>query len=166
MLNGIKSLKKFVSHLRDVENDFWGVRFKVYDKWKTEQWKWYQKRGYIDLVTGFRCREIMDKNQVLNRPIQGPAFHCLLWTLNRLTAMKHEEEWVSDFIMQIHDSVIGDVLPKELGTIVKSTDRIVAEELPEAFDWLTIPMAVEYELCGIDESWYHKKEMEKSLVCP
>ncbi len=158
--NGIKSLTAFIKHLRDVEDDFWGRRFRVYDQWKTEQWKAYQKTGYIDLVTGFRCTEIMDKNQVLNRPIQGPAFHLLLHTLNRLVAIKRDKDWASKFIMQIHDSVISDTKPSELNEIIKAANQIVGKELPEKFSWLSVPMVIEYEVTGINESWYMKRELK------
>lgn len=156
--NGIKSLKKFTSHLRDVEDDFWRKRFRVYDDWKVEQWKVYQRKGYIDLITGFRCTEIMDKNAVLNRPVQGTAFHCLLWTLNQLIEIKNKEDWESKFIMQIHDSIILDMVPKEQKQIVSGIEKIVRKELPEMWDWIIIPLSVEYEITPINGSWHTKKE--------
>ncbi len=158
-LKGIRKLSTFIDHVQKVEDDFWNNRFKIYNQWKIDQWEQYQKLGYIDLVTGFRCEEIMDKNACLNRPIQGPAFHCLLFTLKQLLELKYENDWKTRFCMQIHDNLVQDVFPPELKDLINETDHIVKVELPKAFPWIIIPLSVEYELAPIDASWYHKKEM-------
>lgn len=157
--NGIKSYNRFVNHIEDVQDDFWGRRFKVYNQWKQDQWKQYQKLGYIDLVTGFRCTEIMRKNMVLNRPIQGPAFHILLWTLNRLMRARDEEKWKSELIMQVHDNTVLDLVPNELDGIVKTLDTAITEELPKEWPWITVPLSVSYAITPIDGSWYTKREV-------
>ncbi|MBN1181517.1 MAG: HNH endonuclease [Bacteroidales bacterium] len=68
---GINSSKAFERHLKEVEDDFWNVRFADYNDWKNRWWRVYQKYGYIDLLTGFRCSGIMDMKNCINYPIQG-----------------------------------------------------------------------------------------------
>ena len=75
---GISSLNKFTDHIKVIEDDFWGNRFPEYAAWKSRWWKIYQKYGYVDMLTGFRCSGVMSRNDCINYPVQGAAFHCLL----------------------------------------------------------------------------------------
>ena len=73
---GIKSYQDFEDHMKKIEKDFWGNRFRVYQKWKDTWVEAYQKKGFFDMYTGFRCSGIMKKNEVINYPVQGAAIHC------------------------------------------------------------------------------------------
>lgn len=81
--NGIKEFGKvdksgkqwkvtgFLNHIKEIEEDFWTNRFPEYSQWKDDFWNEYQTKGYFDLVTGFRCSGVMQRNQVINAPGQG-----------------------------------------------------------------------------------------------
>lgn len=76
---GIKSTDAFINHIHKIEQDFWNNRFPVYADWKENWWRNYLKNGYINMLTGFTCYGVMGKNDCINYPVQGAAFHCLLW---------------------------------------------------------------------------------------
>jgi len=155
---GIKSYKDFEEHLKEIETDFWENRFKVYNKWKAKQWAQYLKNGYVPLKTGFVCKGIMDKKNVTNYPIQGAAFHCLLWTLIHVEREMIELKLKSKIIGQIHDAIVFDLYPPELLIIHEMVQRIGTIELREAYKWINVPLVIETELCPIDHSWAEKEE--------
>ena len=155
---GIKSLDAFINHVKKIESDFWGVRFADYAAWKDRWWKTYQKYGYIDMYTGFRCHGVMGKNDCINYPVQGAAFHCLLWAFTEIDRISQEENWRTRLVGQIHDSMILDVHPDELEYVVKVVHRVTCEDLPAHWPWIIVPLEVEIELCPVDGSWAEKAE--------
>lgn len=157
--NGIKCFEDFVNHLQSVEKDFWQRRFRVYNKWKDSFWAEYQKKGYFDTVTGFRCSGLMDKKQVCNYPIQGPSFHTLLYSFIKLDKLQRKEKLESRLLGQVHDSMVWDIAPSELSYIISSIKKVVTIDLPKHWDWITIPFSVDFEIAGIDEPWSMKKKI-------
>lgn len=156
---GIKSYDQFVKHVQRIENEFWNVRYREYTRWKEKWWKMYQKNGYIETFTGFRCTEIMGKNDAINYPIQGAAFHCLLWSLIEVDKMLQIMGWRSRIIGQIHDSIVLDVYPPELPMLIKHVRQITTVKLPEAWEWINVPLDVDFEICDVDASWAEKRKM-------
>lgn len=152
---GIKSYDQFVEHMKAVEEDFWGRRFYRYQKWKERWIAKYQRRGYFDMYTGFRCSGVMRKNEVINYPVQGAAFHCLLWSFIELDRIL--QDYNSKLIGQIHDAVILDVDPAELDEICYIIKRVTCKDLPAAWDWITVPLDVDADLCPVDGSWNMKE---------
>ncbi|HDY89499.1 MAG TPA: hypothetical protein ENH82_15475 [bacterium] len=155
---GINSYKQFENHIKDIEEDFKTNRFPDQFRWQNRWWKAYQKCGYIDMKTGFRCSDLMNKKQVSNTPIQGSAFHCLLWSFIRVDEIMREEKWNTRLIGQIHDSIILDVHPSELHHVAKIVRRVTCEELPKAWSWIIVPLSVDMELADVDKSWAEKEE--------
>lgn len=156
---GIKSLAVFTEHIKDIEKDFWKKRFPVYNKWKEKHWETYKKTGYVDLYTGFRCKGIMSRNDAINYPVQGAAFHCLLWSLIRLNKKLRENHLETRIIGQIHDAIVLDVLPEERDAVIRLIHHIIHKELPEVFSWIIVPMEIEVEAAEVDESWAKVKEL-------
>lgn len=156
---GIHNYTAFENHLKDIESDFWGRRYKRYARWKEKHWLQYQKTGYVDLLTGFRCQGLMSKNDAINYPIQGSAFHCLLWSFIELDKFLCTYKWRSRLIGQVHDSMILDVYPKELHSVIGHIKKITTEDLPKAWDWINVPLEVDFEICDVDASWADKKEL-------
>jgi DNA polymerase I-like protein with 3'-5' exonuclease and polymerase domains len=156
--NNIKSFDQFAQHMKKVEDDFWNNRFMEYGRWKVRWWKQYQKKGYFDMHTGFRCSGVMGKNNALNYPVQGAAFHCLLWVLIEVDKMIFSEGWNSRIIGQIHDALILDVDPKELADISYRIKEIATVKLPGAWDWIIAPLGIDAELCPVDGSFATKEK--------
>jgi hypothetical protein len=150
----------FLKHIQDIEYDFWNNRFPVYAEWKNRWWRAYLRNGYFDLSTGFRCRGIMNLKEVINYPVQGAAFHCLLWGFIEVDKTAIKEHWDSRLVGQIHDSLVLDVLSSEAEYIYKTIRRIMCEELPAAWDWINVPIDIDCEISPVDSSWAEKQKFE------
>jgi len=144
---------KFFDHVKNVENQFWKVRYKTYSKWKDQQWASYQRKGYIDMKTGFRCSGLMNRKDVGNYPFQGSAFHCLLWAFIEIDKEIQYQELYSRLVSQIHDEVTADVHPEEFKVMTKLMADISQVRIREAWPWITVPLEVEAEASEIDKSW-------------
>lgn len=155
---GIKSLDEFTEHLKSIEDHFWNNRFKEYGRWKKRAYAAYQKRGYIDLLTGFRISGVMRKNEVLNYPVQGAAFHCLLWSFNRMHKIIQEDHLQTRLIGQIHDAMILDVHPDELDYISNLLVQVTTIDLPNEWNWIIAPLQIDAELCPVDGSFAEKEK--------
>lgn len=156
----------FEDHIRQVEDRFWNERFSVYHRWRQDRVKQYRSRGWFELVTGFICSGIYSKNQVINFPIQGPAFHCLLWSLTELVRRMKRKKMRSMVIGQIHDSIVADIHKDELDDYVEMAIEITTKAIVEAWDWITVPLAVEVE--SSETNWFEKKQYQKTenkVVC-
>ena len=154
--NKLDSFDKFTDHIKKIEDDFWNRRFKVYSRWKDKWWEGYQKNGYVSMYTGFRCSGIMRRNECINIPIQGSAFHCLLWSFIQVDKISREQNWKSRLIGQIHDAMVLDVHPDELDMVASTVHRITCEDLPKHWSWINVPLEVEAEVCPVDCSWNEK----------
>jgi len=157
---GIITLDAFTEHIRKVEDDFWNRRFKIYTKWKKRWWLEYLRKGYFDTLTGFRCTGPMARNDVLNYPMQGSAFHCLLWSAIKVDREIAERELSSLLIGQVHDSLIGDVPDTELDDYNKIADRVMTKDILKDYDWINVPLEVETEASPVNGSWYEKKPLQ------
>ncbi|MBN2570507.1 MAG: hypothetical protein JXA68_00145, partial [Ignavibacteriales bacterium] len=142
-----------------IEKDMWGKRFPVYFRWKEQWYHRYQKTGYIDSLTGFRYSGVMSKNDCINYPIQGSAFHCLLWSLVHLDQYLYNHGYDSRIVGQIHDSIVLDIHPDELEDVVRLIRKITTDELLSNWKWIIVPLEVEFEICDVDASWADKKEL-------
>jgi DNA polymerase I-like protein with 3'-5' exonuclease and polymerase domains len=150
----------WIKHVKEIEENFWNVRFKHYKKWKEDQFAEYQKKGYVDLFTGFRCSGVMNKKEVSNYPVQGAAFHCLLWSLIQMDKFIIETKLDSRIIGQIHDSLIIDVNPKELRLISETIHKITTVDLPKHWSWIILPLEVDADLTPVDGSWVTKEKYQ------
>lgn len=146
----------FEHHIQATEDRFWNDRFSTYHAWRREQVDLYKEQGYIDLRTGFRCWGPMTKNQVMNYHIQGPAFHCLLWSLITLNKELKRRKMRAKIIGQIHDSIIADVPTEEVDVYLALANDIATNRLRENWDWITVPFEVEAEVAYTN--WHEKKE--------
>jgi len=148
----------FEHHIKAVEDRFWNERFKVYHAKRRAWVEEYRRQGYIDIITGFRCHGPMSKNQVMNYHIQGPAFHCLLWALTRLTEEIRRGRMRTKIIGQIHDSIIADVPLGELDDYLVLAHDIATRRLRAHWDWITLPVEGEAEVAY--DNWYGKQPIE------
>lgn len=154
---GLRSYNKFTDSLKSIEDSFWKQRFKKYDWWRKVNWELYQKYGYVDYKTGFRISGEMEFKEINNYPIQGSAFHCLLWSFVELDRIMRKERWKSRLIGQIHDSIIIDVNPDELNRVMRVVQRVTCEDLPKAWKWIIVPLEIEAELSTVDGNWAEKE---------
>jgi DNA polymerase-1 len=153
----IKNIFQFQKHIEKVEEYFWGELFPDYQQWKFDNWNQYKERGYIELFTGFRCTGKMGFNQVNNYRIQGTAFHVMLWCLIKINEILKIRKMKSMIIGQIHDSIIFDIVDEELEELKKIIKYICTIAVREHFKWIIVPLEIEAEITGINESWNLKK---------
>jgi len=157
--HGIKGVKSFTKHIGNVEKDFWEERFPVYADWKDHWYQDYLIKGYADMLTGFRYSGVAKRNEVINAPIQGSAFHCLLWALNRT----HEELPTINprnrILGQVHDSLILNVHPKDKDDVLALVKEISTERVRKHWDWINVPMEIEAEASPVDGTWFDKTEI-------
>ncbi len=158
--NKINDLEAFIRHVKKIEDYLWKSKFKVYSKWKKKHLANYERKGYFDIVTGFRCSGHMTRNQIFNRPIQGPAFHCLLWSLSRMQKHIEAKGMKSKIINEIHDSVVGDVHPDEFNSFCNILVDIMTVRIREKWKWIIVPLKVNIEATEINGSWDTKKLIE------
>lgn len=150
---GLKSYTDFEAHLRQVEDHFWNERFRVYNQWKKRWWNMYLKRGYVDTFTGFRYSGPLSFNDVCNYPIQGSAFHCLLWSYNQVDKQLMKRNSDTHLIGQIHDALILDMLPDESIGVDKLVREISTLSLREHWKWINVPLDIDKDLFPVDQSW-------------
>lgn len=153
----IGTLNSFTEHVQKVEKDFWEGRFKVYNKWKESWWESYQEKGYFDMLTGFRCQGLMNRKQVCNSPIQGTAFHLLLWSFIEMNKRLKENGMKSCMLGQIHDEMLMHVWPEEKEEVFKMCRQIMTLDIRKQFSWINVPLEIEADLTDVNESWNKKK---------
>jgi len=152
----------FEFHVKTIEDSFWNDRFPVYTQWKKRTWEKYQRTGYIKLHTGFVCSGmVLRRNQVLNFQTQGSAFHCLLWCLIKLQKWMVKHNLRSRIVGQIHDSMICDVHEDELDLVIDKARKIMAQDLPQHWPWIVVPLEVEVEVAPPGKSWLDKGKWHK-----
>ena len=149
----------FEHHVQKVEDKFWNERLKVYTDWKKQWYAAYQKTGGFRLLTGFWVEGIMSRNECLNTPIQGVAFHWLLWSLIRLQDWLNRKRMRTKIVGQVHDSLLIDCHKHELPDVLEMAYRIFTKLLPQHWDWIVTPIEVEAEASPPGGSWYEKSKV-------
>lgn len=149
---GIRNQRDFTAHVRDVEEEFWNL-FHVGYEWMTKTLADYEKKGYIDLYTGFRCYGPLTRNQVINYRIQGSAFHVLLWTFTQVSSLVRAQLPRSDFIGQIHDAAVGDICAEDEPTIDYWMWDYGTRKVREHWPWIIVPLSIEKERSAIGGCW-------------
>jgi uracil-DNA glycosylase family 4 len=150
---GIHTIEDFQTHVEAVEEIFWKKRFGVYDKWRNTMYAQCREQGYYDLFTGFRVYMPMKFTEAINAPIQGSAFHCLLWTLIEAGPRVRALSGRSMFIGQIHDALIADIHPDEEAQVDAIIKEVGTQLLREFWDWIIVPLTVEHEASKVDGTW-------------
>ncbi len=150
----------FEKHLKEVENDFWNKRFPVYEQWKKDWWSSYEKKGYFDTLTGFRIEGLLNRKECINYPIQGTAFHWLLWSLIRIQKLLNKYKMKSLIVGQIHDSIVGDVHRKEKRNYLEICKQVMTVDVRKHWPWIIVPLSIEAEVAPVGGNWYEKKEVK------
>ena len=156
-IKGIKNVDDFISHMKKVERWFFEDQFPVAFEWREKTIHDYEKCGYIDLYTGFRCRGPMSRNQLLNYQTQGTAFHCLLWTFIQVTNQFEKNKMDAYFTGQIHDAMLPDYNPEEEAVVDHLIWLYGTQKIREHWEWINAPLSIEKSRSAIDGDW---SEME------
>lgn len=153
----------FEAHIKSIYDDFWNVRFPVYSQWKVDWFNAYLENGYCRSHTGFTYQGICKRNEIINYPIQGSSFHCLLWSLIRINQWLVKNKMRSMIIGQIHDSIIMDIHEDEYDDVMAYAYYTMTRAIREEWPWIIVNLDV--EAAGSSENWYSKKDIDlKKLV--
>jgi DNA polymerase-1 len=147
---GYKFIKE--STVQKAEKEFW----KKYSKAKEWQEEWvrsYYNRGYLEMLTGFRVQGWLSKNQIVNIPVQGTAFHLLLWSCVQVNNARKKEGWKTKLTGQIHDEMDLDINPGEESHVRSVIEKTMVEDTRRAFPWVNVPLLSEYGSCEVNASW-------------
>ena len=156
--HGIKTLAKFTTHIQEVERHFWEDRFPVYNQWRKDWYASYLKNGYFDTLTGFRCQGPMRRNECINYPVQGSAFHMLLWSMTQIHKWLVTNGMETKVIAQIHDSIVFNFHPDEVDVVMKKVRKVMCEDVRRHWPWIIVPLDVEWELSPQGKSWNDKEK--------
>lgn len=150
-----KTYEQWENHLKKCEQKFW-KQFKGVREWQDRLVKSYKCKGYIrDLSWGFIRHGYLSRNKIYNFPIQGPAYHCLQWTINELWR-KNFYNLQSLLCGQIHDALFWDAKNKEIKKLKRKVDYLMTEKIREENPWITVPLITEWSK---GKNW---AEMEES----
>lgn len=148
----------FAHHIQQVEQDFWGRRFKVYAQWKQNWYKQYHRTGRFRMFTGFEIAGVLSRNDVINYPVQGAAFHCTLWSLIQLVRWLRKYRMRSVIVGQIHDSIVADVHREELTDYLQMAKQVMTEDIRQHWSWICVPLEVEAEVG--EQNWFEKAKVD------
>ncbi len=150
----------FLEHCQKVEHKMWNERFPVYTQWKKDINDFYNEHGYVETFLGFIYTGYMDNKQTTNFPVQGTAFHLLMWCLNKVNRTLKKEKWESYLVGEVHDSMIGYVHPDEEADLFPMIKEICSVDLPNHFDFINVPFNIEIELSETDGNFAEITEIK------
>lgn len=148
--------EKWEDHIRKWEDRFWR-KFKGVRAWQNRKAEEYRRMGYIeDGAWGFRRHGYLDRNKLYNFPIQGVAFHCLLWSIIQLWKAGYYG-WESLLCGQIHDAMFWDGVPGEFDRVKKKVERVMTEDIREAHPWIIVPLEIGWKR---GSNWLEMEKVE------
>jgi DNA polymerase I-like protein with 3'-5' exonuclease and polymerase domains len=150
----------FESHIHGVEDWFWD-KFRGVREWQDDYADEYKEKGFAqDLSWGFRRRGYLTRNKLFNWPVQGPAFHCLLWSIINIEE-NYQPNWESLVCGQIHDDLFIDAEPSEKRDVIENITSVMTEQVIKANPWITVPLVAEWKE---GTNWHAKsKENPKGM---
>lgn len=149
----------FEHHIKAIERRMWEEEYPAYDAWRNDWWNQYLRDGGINTKTGFCQFGVFRRNQIVCDPIQGSAFHCLLWSCIQIQNEIIRRKMRSRIVLQIHDSMLIDAHKSEVDAIVEMAHRIAVKKVAEHYRWINIPLSIEFERA--DENWFEKAPMKE-----
>lgn len=150
---GIKTLDQFTEHVRKADWIFWNRRFGTYNRWRHEEWDRYQKDGYVESYTGFRCYGPMTYTEATNRCIQGSGFHVLLQALI-WDVSDFDKQYLQSYIVgQIHDALLILAKDNELKQVQEIVHHNGVRRVSHVFPWIAVPLVIEADASEPGGSW-------------
>ncbi len=135
--------------------EFWD-QFPGVKKWQQKLLKSYEKKLYVETLSGRRRRGPMTPNEIINHPIQGTAADIVLEGMN---ALSERSDLEGDIELQpslnVHDD-LTTMLHDE--TMERKIDIIVREMCLPRFDWINVPLVVEV---SVGPRWNELEEIAK-----
>ena len=154
---GIRNLNDFSEHMRLVEEELWQSRFVEYNEWRNKTWEQYVQEGGYTTLTGFQLGIGLNRKQVTNFPIQGSAFHWLLWSLTVCEDWARKKGLKARPVGQIHDSMIWDAPVEEVDVLTEKLNKTMTKDIYKKYDWIQTKLEAEIDITEKNKSWFTKK---------
>lgn len=139
--------------LMPFHEEFWD-KYQGVLKWQRELEAFYWEHRYVQTLTGFRRREPMARNHLINQPVQGTASQIVLDAQVRLALMSYEQERPQlQPIMNVHDD-LSFYLP--LASLEWDIEDIARAMCCCPYKFINVPLAVEVSL---GDNWCDKQEL-------
>jgi len=150
-----QSLGASESVVRTLCDKFW-AEFAGVKKWQLRTVKEYEERGYVKLLTGFRCPGVLSRNKIFNYPIQGTASDIVVRALCELVELAIARKLLYLIpILNIHDDLTF-IIPDAL--LRKEVKRIRKVMQSPVYSFMKgIPLSVDVT---IGKSWGSMKDYE------
>jgi DNA polymerase-1 len=145
-------------HVLEVQKRF-DKKFPVWANSRDEWHKLYRKRGWFRQPIGFIQRGLYSNNDLDNHPIQGWAFHCLLWSAITIVKELKKSKMGTKVLAEIHDDLLADSPLEEISDYLNLAERVMTEDIRKEWPRITIPLAIEAKMST--ESWNDMKTVEK-----
>lgn len=148
----------FEHHIQKCERKLW-ERFAGYAQWKKDWFRKYLDVGWFSTLTGFVIEGVYARNDVTNYPIQGSAFHCLLWSLIQLQKWLEKKRMKTKILGQIHDSLVIDFYIPEMEEFLVKARQVMTRDIREYWPWIIVPLQVEVEIAPKGGNWFQKEKV-------
>jgi DNA polymerase I-like protein with 3'-5' exonuclease and polymerase domains len=114
----------------------------------------YWKHGWVETLEGQRRHEPMNRNEIINHPIQGTAGRMVIDAQTRLSRIAYEQDYQTvQPIMNIHDDLSFYLLAKKAEADI---EFIAREMILTPFDFGGVPLSVEV---SAGDNWCDKEEI-------
>ena len=145
----------FYKHVQTVEQSLW-KRFAVYNKWREDWYKAYQREGGFTTLTGFRHEGVFRRNEVINTPGQGTASQCKLRGLIGLTQELINRKMEGYPVAEIHDSIVGLCPEGEVDEYLSVCQQEMVDKVKAAWRFIITPISIEADVSPPGGTWYEK----------
>jgi len=137
-------------------DEFWDT-FPTVLKWQSKLKKDYQKKGYVETLTGRRRYAPMSTNMVINTPVQGTASDIVVDAMNRLSEYADEKQvsWLQP-VLNIHDDLTFLVPNSELDGAIEIIKKMM---LVCDYAW-SKDAPIEIEM-AVGPDWFRLEEIGK-----
>jgi uracil-DNA glycosylase family 4 len=137
-------------------DEFWS-EFAGVKTWQEDLLAGYERDGYVSCLTGRRRYGPLNKNMIINSPVQGTASDLVVGAMNRLSVHAYNDEGKRHLQarMNIHDDLTF-IVPKRL--VDESVNDIVRQMVRVKYDWINVPISVEV---AVGPNWHELKEVGK-----
>lgn len=124
----------------DLSEEFWD-EFREVKQWQEKLLASYEKKLYVETLSGRRRRGPMTKNEIINMPIQGTACDIVVTAMSSISERSFiESNPELQPIFNGHDDLTYEMLVANLD---RNLPIIVEEMCRHRFDYINVPLVVE-----------------------
>jgi DNA polymerase I-like protein with 3'-5' exonuclease and polymerase domains len=114
-------------HVQECQDAFY-TRYHVHKVWQDTIVDNYYKTGYVDNPFGFRRRYPLQRNEIINHPIQSTSFLLLLDSLILIDKELINNNWRTHLNNQIHDSGLANIHKYEVGDFIDMSNDLMTNK--------------------------------------